>query len=65
MAMTADSLEKKIEALKKSVDTLVLIEVAKSGATRDQARRALGSLDNNEYSQISALFNSHKGKRIK
>jgi hypothetical protein len=61
--MATDSLEKKIEALKESLDTLVLIEVAKSGATRDQARRALGSLDNNAYSQISALFNSAKGKK--
>ena len=61
--MAADSLEKKIEALKDSVDPLVLIEVAKSGATRAQARRALGSLDNNAYSQISALFNGHKGKQ--
>jgi hypothetical protein len=62
--MTTDHLEKKIEALKKSVDMLVLIEVAKSGATRDQARRALGSLDNNAYSQISALFNVPKRKKV-
>ena len=61
--MATDSLEKKIEALKESLDTLVLIEVAKSGATRDQARRALGSLDNNAYSKISALFNTAKGKK--
>ena len=61
--MATDSLEKKIDALKESLDTLVLIEVAKSGATRAQARRALGSLDNNAYSQISALFNGHKGKK--
>lgn len=54
--MNTDNLEKKIDALKKSVDSLILIEVAKSGATRDQARRALGSLDNNTYSKISALF---------
>lgn len=61
--MATENLEKKIDALKKSVDTLVLIEVAKSGATRDQARRTLGSLDNNAYSQISALFNGPKGKK--
>lgn len=61
--MTTTELEKSIDALKRSVDTLVLIEVAKSGATRDQARRALGSLDNNAYSKISALFSSSKGKK--
>jgi|GEM_PF-6480647 hypothetical protein len=61
--MNTDNLEKKIDALQKSVDTLVLIEVARSGATRDQARKALGSLDNNAYSKISNLFNSSKGKK--
>lgn len=60
--MNADNLEKKIEALKKSVDTLILIEVAKSGATRDQARAALGSLDNNTFSKISALFSDKEKK---
>lgn len=61
--MNTDNLEKSIDALKKSVDTLVLIEVARSGATRNQARRALGSLDNNAYSKISSLFNESKGKK--
>lgn len=61
--MDTDNLEKKIDALKKSVDTLILIEVAKSGATRDQARKALGSLDNNTFSNVSALFNETKGKK--
>lgn len=61
--MNMDNLEKKIEALKNSVDTLILIEVAKSGATRNQARKALGSLDNNTFSKISALFNETEGKK--
>ncbi len=60
--MSNENFEKKIDALKKSIDTLVLMEVAKSGATREQARRALGALNNNEYSQITALFNGPKGK---
>jgi hypothetical protein len=45
------------------VDTLILIEIAKSGATRDQARKALGSLGNNTFSKISALFSETKGKK--
>jgi len=61
--MDTDKLERKIEALKRSVDMLVLIEVAKSGATRDQARRALGSLGNDAYSKISVLFGSSKVKK--
>lgn len=56
--MNTENLEKKIEALKKSVDTLILIEVAKSGATRAQARKVLGSLTNTEFSKVSALFKS-------
>ncbi len=61
--MTTENLEEKIDALKKSIDTLVLIEVAKAGATRAQARRVLGSLSNKDYSKISALFGAAKGKR--
>lgn len=61
--MTNESLEAKVDALKKSIDTLVLIEVAKAGATRDQARSVLGSLSNKDYSKVSALFSAVKGKK--
>lgn len=61
--MTNENLETKFDALKKSIDTLVLIEVARAGATRNQARRVLGSLSNKDYSKISALFNAAKGKK--
>lgn len=61
--MNTDNLEKKLDALKKSVDTLILIEVAKTGATREQARQAVGSLDNNAFSKISTIFNNKKNKK--
>ena len=61
--MNTDNLEKKLDALKKSVDTLILIEVAKSGATREQVRKAMGSLDNNAFSKISTIFNGNKNKK--
>jgi hypothetical protein len=61
--MDTDKLEKRIDALKKSVDTLILIEVAKSGATREHARKVLGGLTNTEFSKVAALFTKPKVKK--
>lgn len=61
--MGTNSLEGKIDDLKRSLEILILIEVAKSGATRDQARKALGSLDNNQYSKIVSLFVTKKKQK--
>lgn len=56
--------EKEIEnaliSLKKSIDSLILIELCKSEATRDQARQLLGTLDNNLFSKVSSIFNKKK-----
>lgn len=61
--MNTDNLENKIDELKKSVDMLILIEIAKSGATRDQARKVLGSLSNKTFSRVSELFSETKSKK--
>lgn len=53
-------IEKLLKDLKKSIDSLVLMEICKSGATRDQARQLLGGLDNNLFSKISIIFNKNK-----
>lgn len=58
--MDTDNIEKKLDVLKKAIDTLILLEVAKSGATREQVREVIGSLDNNAFSKVSSLFNSGK-----
>jgi len=60
--MEGKSMESGLESIKKSVDTLILIEICKIGASREQARKALGTLDNNAYSKINALINSSKRK---
>lgn len=53
--MEEKNLEVKIEALKDSIDTLLLLEFAKCGAKRDDVRAVLGSLDNNLYSKINKI----------
>lgn len=53
-------LERKLAALKESVDTLVLIELCKQGASREQARAALGTLDNNAFSRLNAIYKNGK-----
>lgn len=52
--------EKVLNSIKKTIDSLILIELCKSGATRDQARQVLGGLDNNMFSKISTIFNKNK-----
>jgi hypothetical protein len=53
-------IEKVLSSIKKTIDSLILIELCKSGATRDQVRQLLGGLDNNLFSKISSIFNKNK-----
>lgn len=52
--------EKLLFSIKKSLDTLILIELCKSGATRDQARTLFGNLDNNMFSKINTIFGKNR-----
>ena len=52
--------ESKIDDLRKSIDLLVLIELCKMGANRDQARDILGALDNNTFSKVSLVSKRRK-----
>lgn len=47
--------------LKKSIDTLILIELVKAGATYDQIRKVVGSVDNNTIAPIKAAFSKKNG----
>lgn len=52
--------EKAINELKKSIDILIMIELCKQGATRDQSRLLLGKLDNNLFSKINLVVASKR-----
>ncbi len=58
--MGNEEIVSKLEALKKSVDTLVLIELCKAGATRDQARETLGGISNESFAKINKVFGRTK-----
>lgn len=58
--MDTKNLENKIDALNKGLELLIMIELAKKGANRDQVREALGSLDNNKFTKINSIINSKK-----
>lgn len=56
--------EDPLTGLKKSIDTLVLVELAKAGATYDQIRKVVGSVDNNTIAAVkSAVGDSKKPLR--
>lgn len=59
----SNKLEEKMDALKYSVDLLILLEICKLGATRDQARKVLGSMSNEMFAQVNHLFNDKKKGR--
>lgn len=52
--------EKALSGLKKSVDTLLLLELCKLGAGAKEIRNILGSLDNNQFSAINAAIKGGK-----
>lgn len=58
--MNEDKSHKLIEDLKKSIDLLVLIELCKAGTTRNQARKILGTLNNNTFAEISTALGRKK-----
>ncbi len=60
--MDTKNLETKIDALKASMDVLIMIEFCKRGAKRDDVRAALGSLDNNLFSKINKIINGKTQK---
>lgn len=48
--------EKLFNDLKKSIDTLILLELCKLGAGAKEIRKILGKLDNNLFSAINAVI---------
>ncbi|HXN63861.1 MAG TPA: hypothetical protein VN862_00905 [Candidatus Acidoferrales bacterium] len=50
-------LEDRIEELKASIDVLILLELCKLGANREDVREALGKLDNNLFAKINRIVN--------
>jgi len=52
--------EKTLSSLKKSVDTLILLEFCKLGVGAKEIRNVLGSLDNNQFSAINAAIKGGK-----
>lgn len=55
----------KLDTIKRAVDLLITIELAKAEATRKQVREVVGSLDNNTFAKIKTVFGkknkTHKG----
>lgn len=60
--MDTKKLEIKLEELKNVMETLVLLELCKLGATRDQARKVLGGMPNETYAKINTLFSGKPKK---
>ena len=52
--------DKIIINLKKSIDTLILLELCKLGAGAKEIRNILGSLDNNQFSAINTAIKGGK-----
>jgi hypothetical protein len=50
--------------LKKSIDLLVLIELCKSGATRDQIREVMGSVNNTNLAKVRAALKNNPGGEL-
>ncbi|MCA9352490.1 hypothetical protein KC866_03860 [Patescibacteria group bacterium] len=48
--------------LENKIDKLIMIELVKSGATRDQVREVLGTLNNNEFAKINSIINPKQKK---
>lgn len=55
--MDAKELEIKVDQLKAAIDVLILIELCKAGAKREDARAILGSLSNNTFAQVNKIVN--------
>lgn len=57
-----DTEDNTIEGLKKSIDLLVLIELCKGGATRDQIREVMGSINNTTLAKVRAALKRNPGE---
>jgi len=55
--MDTKNLEAKIDQLKTSVDTLILIEFCKLRTKRDDVREVFGTLDNNLFAKVNKIIN--------
>lgn len=49
-----------LEDLKKSIDRLAIIELVKSGATREQIREVMGTVNNVQLSKIKKAASSNQ-----
>jgi len=46
--------------LENKIEILIIIDLLKSGANRDQIREVLGSLDNNKFAKLNNIINPKK-----
>jgi hypothetical protein len=46
--------------LEDKIEILIVIDLLRSGASRDQVREVLGSLDNNKFAKINSIINPKK-----
>lgn len=46
--------------IKKTVEVLLLLELCKSGATRDEARAVLGGFSNELFAKVNAVVSKKK-----
>jgi hypothetical protein len=52
-----------LQALKKSLDLLILIELCKSGASYPQIREVMGTADNNTISKVKKAISNNKKEK--
>lgn len=50
--------------LKRSINLLVLIELCKSGATRDQIREVMGSVNNTTLAKVRTALKKNPGGEL-
>jgi hypothetical protein len=48
--------------LENKIEKMIIIELVKAGASRDQVREVLGTLNNNEFAKINPIFNPKSKK---
>jgi len=60
----ADNDNTTLAELKKSIDLLVLIELCKSRATRDQIRDVMGSINNTTLAKVRASLKNNPGGEL-
>lgn len=48
------------QKIQEKLDTLILIELLKRGATRDQVRKVLGAISNETFAKVNAIFKKNQ-----